>query len=755
MKNNQIKLVLERLLRSIFNKNCFHIVNTYVDFISQMRKNNGLKQTIKYMKTSKLHITRYICGQPLKSNSDGVSLDKDYFPTRLNFLKKLSKESPRIVMTLLSYTRALNPDETESKARVVKLDSIIDPYKGKDYTIPLWFINKFINDHNLSLSKPNYTDEDHYLSIKGSPNGKASKSSMWSILCHTPNTLEYIRVLSGSYFKIISEWYTYLCVHHQDLIDKEKNNLGKLSIVHDPELKERVIAMVDYTSQFILRPIHEQLLNLLKKLPSDRTFNQDPYHNWTNNGNDFHSLDLSAATDRFPIKLQQKFISCLYKDEKFAEAWKNLLVDRSYVFQNNYYRYSVGQPMGAYTSWAAFTITHHLLVHWAAHLCGVNDFKDYIILGDDIVIKHNKIANKYKTLMTRLGVDISINKTHVSSDTYEFAKRWIKGNSEISGLSLKGILNNFQSIHMVYMNLFNYKLRIPSQDWDLLDTLGSIYAGIKVNNRIKSKNTTISCLIDFHHSIRFSFGLLTYQEIRRYLGRKFFKLDEFNLWPESLIPYKIREILSHGMVSRAVNLGRKVSNQINILRDKNIDFLLLTRWPLTLGFYNHIEKMSNLVDNFRNGKSQLIEIVSGLNLNNLDGVLNSKLNSKELIFMDKLWKDSFSVYFKALHEEIHKEPEIDDGRSLERFVMANFWKPQATYKATTVGLKTFEIDLSDRFFDLKRELEWMNLPPCIDERKPTLQDQIWQESILAKKEGRVIDFSKFQIGINPTWYEES
>jgi hypothetical protein len=56
-------------------------------------------------------------------------------------------------------------------------------------------------------------------------------------------------------------------------------------------------------------------------------------------------------------------------------------------------------------------------------LCGILDFNDYIILGDDIVIRNDKVANKYVTIMTRLGVDISTPKTHVSKDTYEFAKR--------------------------------------------------------------------------------------------------------------------------------------------------------------------------------------------------------------------------------------------------------------------------------------------------------------------------------------------
>jgi len=56
------------------------------------------------------------------------------------------------------------------------------------------------------------------------------------------------------------------------------NGIGKVSIVHDPELKERPIAMLDYYSQLLLKPIHDELLKKLKKFKTDRTFTQDPFH---------------------------------------------------------------------------------------------------------------------------------------------------------------------------------------------------------------------------------------------------------------------------------------------------------------------------------------------------------------------------------------------------------------------------------------------------------------------------------------------
>jgi hypothetical protein len=82
-------------------------------------------------------------------------------------------------------------------------------------------------------------------------------------------------------------------------------------------------------------------------------------------------------------------------------------------------------------------------VQWAAYKCGLKDFRDYILLGDDIVIKNDKVAQIYCNLMKIWGVDISKAKTHVSKDTYEFAKRWIHRGQEISPLPLKGICRHY------------------------------------------------------------------------------------------------------------------------------------------------------------------------------------------------------------------------------------------------------------------------------------------------------------------------
>jgi len=66
-----------------------------------------------------------------------------------------------------------------------------------------------------------------------------------------------------------------------------------------------------------------------------------------------------------------------------------------------YVKYSTGQPIGTYSSWPVFTLTHH---GWHSH-------------------QNDVIARTYVRVMTSMGVEISVNITHVSKDTYEFAKR--------------------------------------------------------------------------------------------------------------------------------------------------------------------------------------------------------------------------------------------------------------------------------------------------------------------------------------------
>jgi hypothetical protein len=175
--------------------------------------------------------------------------------------------------------------------------------------------------------------------------------------------------------------------------------------------KIRVFAMLDYWSQSALRGLHEFLLGLLGSLNRGRvrldgTFDQGETVQYLldscSSGRRFYSFDLSAATDRFPVWAQQSLMKVLF-GEMVAYYWRALLVGRGYAYPAvrpgkaagqfsdlltvPYSRsapegaealgplyYAVGQPMGAHSSWAAFTLAHHMVVQWAANRVGKKEW---------------------------------------------------------------------------------------------------------------------------------------------------------------------------------------------------------------------------------------------------------------------------------------------------------------------------------------------------------------------------------------------
>lgn len=125
----------------------------------------------------------------------------------------------------------------------------------------------------------------------------------------------------------------------------------KLARVDDKEMKTRVIAILDYFSQSVLKPLHEYLFKVLRKIPQDRTFSQGDFSDSLKSAKVFYSVDLTAATDRFPITLIQTVLEGHFPTE-YVSSWKRIMVDHPFWSPEHkkYISYAVGNPMGAYSS---------------------------------------------------------------------------------------------------------------------------------------------------------------------------------------------------------------------------------------------------------------------------------------------------------------------------------------------------------------------------------------------------------------------
>lgn len=95
--------------------------------------------------------------------------------------------------------------------------------------------------------------------------------------------------------------------------------------------------------------------------------------------------------------------------------------------------------MGALSSWGMLALTHHVLVQESARRVGwVVLFKDYAVLGDDIVIADDKVAKAYLSLCGELGVTVNLSKTLESEIAVaEFAKRLVLGETDVSPIPPK------------------------------------------------------------------------------------------------------------------------------------------------------------------------------------------------------------------------------------------------------------------------------------------------------------------------------
>lgn len=218
--------------------------------------------------------------------------------------------------------------------------------------------------------------------------------------------------------------------------------MGKLGLKEEAAGKVRVFAMVDCWTQWVLRPLHQFVQsNILAKIPQDGTLDQmKPAKALLDckSLTGLWSLDLSSATDRLPLDIQIWLHAGLFGDE-FAQNWASLLTSRRYKLTltnkntetpvNYYLRYAVGQPMGAYSSWNSLAITHHLIVQFAAYKAGKVPlgtwYKNYAIVGDDVVIGDAAVAKEYLRIMKVLGVGIGLHKSLLSpsATAFEFCKK--------------------------------------------------------------------------------------------------------------------------------------------------------------------------------------------------------------------------------------------------------------------------------------------------------------------------------------------
>jgi hypothetical protein len=428
---------------------------TIMKVLSRMfhiRNTRGDAEGIRYAKETRHELLKVLEEHSYESlSSNGRTKIK--FPKGLRILKqiKIDKFYPfiRLLLSTLSVFRFLRGDGTPSFKTIQEGSSQAGIPTDVENNIVPFLRSLSLNPVYFGKRVKKLEFKKYSMTVKTGPKGHALWTSFLDLL-HLPDDLKQaIGRVGGSKLQEDMSNYPVLVPFIRDLLDarlarRTSTALRRLSVIRDKEGKNREIAILDYYSQQALRPLHQYLFKLLAKIPQDCTFDQGKnlLTLKPTKGSSYHSLDLSSATDRFPIEVQQKILETLFGKE-YADDWKTIMVGYPFEYQGQMISYARGNPMGAYSSWSAFALAHHFFVYTACKNAGIR-WRDcpYMLLGDDIVIADDKVAQEYIIILQRFDVPFNEGKSHRSPYLFEFAKRFVHCGTEISPFPLAGLYEN-------------------------------------------------------------------------------------------------------------------------------------------------------------------------------------------------------------------------------------------------------------------------------------------------------------------------
>jgi len=133
-------------------------------------------------------------------------------------------------------------------------------------------------------------------------------------------------------------------------------------------------------------------------------------------GSTVYSVDLSSATDYFPLSIQLTVLRAFFGHINDINLFEDISrCDwRSSIGTLAWKR---GQPLGLYPSFGCFTLTHGILL-W--YLNGCQHENDFFVLGDDVVILKESLYNDYIKILEQMHCPWSREKSISSNKLCEF-----------------------------------------------------------------------------------------------------------------------------------------------------------------------------------------------------------------------------------------------------------------------------------------------------------------------------------------------
>lgn len=418
------------------------VVHSYIDLIAKWQRNEGVEHTISRLKQLKTAFIRRLAGQ--EPDYTWVAHRNGLPKGPLKRIFELNKPQ-KALSALMAYSAHVSQDITPNQR-----DKFFNSVE-KAAPIDTSHMTRGLECQLSSIAYPNMYEfpiKGRVPNINGIGSRRDPDHSCIRDVRRLPDIESFVlanrSALAKSEFTSVGEIVT---LKFSDMINPLP--VGRIGFIQEPGYKLRAVANPHRGLQYLLDPLKQSLLRKLKTVKCDCTFNQEEGWLWAQSqiqrGNPVASVDLSDATNLFPLSFQVEVLKNSYRGNQFMTDLVNLFEDCSkgewVVRGERRVRWSKGQPLGLAPSFPSFALSHHAVMYLVfkdlaiqrgntkliqSSLRNFDSFLasdwPYRILGDDIVMTQS-LERRYRAKMESLGCEISEQKCLSSNRAAEFGSR--------------------------------------------------------------------------------------------------------------------------------------------------------------------------------------------------------------------------------------------------------------------------------------------------------------------------------------------
>jgi hypothetical protein len=382
--------------------------------------------------------------------------------------KTNSKRSLELQLVFFRMHEVIKLSHTSEQQFKKWIDGVVKPYESpQTVKTRARDIEEFLTKLKLPKSRSGWGD---FTSLVHQPErGKSSP------IC-TPNgvrtktrthmevfTLEPLR--NSEWFNLVQDYPSCVaaCITgngDQDIYVKRILELGPtestfggcIGFIQEKSAKLRAVASPYLVFQAMGEPAKQRLANLTKVIPEMHTHSQDVAKQLVSDalalGQHVHGFDATAFTDRLPFEIQDLVLTKLVDEgwlSEFDQASIHAMIKSDWaitgkerkLFQVDTVKWKVGQPMGYGPSFHLAALTHYIVLRYCADKVRVKPQSKFAVVGDDVTIFDDQIAEEYYSTMTDLGVDINLEKSVSSNEVGEFCKKVILPDAVLESITVQ------------------------------------------------------------------------------------------------------------------------------------------------------------------------------------------------------------------------------------------------------------------------------------------------------------------------------